>query len=102
MTRRTAGLDELAPPRVMISPEDAEALRVKEGATVEVSTRRGAIRIRARISPQCPRGTIFIPFHFHEAPANRLTIPALDGESKIPEYKVCAARIQRLGPALDR
>lgn len=40
--------------------------------------------------------TIFIPFHFWEAAANRLTIPAVDPVAKIPEFKVCAARVEKM------
>ena len=47
------------------------------------------------MSPKAVAGTIFIPFHFHEAAVNKLTIAALDPVAKIPEYKVCAVHIEK-------
>ncbi len=60
---------------------------------IEVTTRRGKIQLRARITPHIRPGTVFIPFHFTEAAANVLTNPVLDPKAKIPEYKACACRI---------
>jgi len=96
MTRRCTGMDELAGPGVWLSGEDAGELGISDGDIVEVTTRRGSVRAPAVVTPQLGRGTIFIPFHFREAAANVLTNPALDGEAKIPEYKVCAARVRRV------
>jgi predicted molibdopterin-dependent oxidoreductase YjgC len=45
------------------------------------------------VSPKAVNGTVFIPFHFAQAAANRLTNAALDPVSKIPEYKVCAVKL---------
>ena len=42
------------------------------------------------------QGVIYLPFHYHEAPANRLTNPALDPIAKIPELKVCAAKVEKV------
>jgi formate dehydrogenase major subunit len=44
-----------------------------------------------------PRGVVFVPFCYVEAPANLLTNPALDPDGKIPEFKYCAARVERIG-----
>ncbi len=99
MTRKSPTLDaQLAEGYVEINPEDAESLRIGEGEKVRVESRRGEIEIKAVITPIIPRGTVFIPFHFAESPANALTNPALDPKSKIAEVKVCAVRIERLGP----
>jgi formate dehydrogenase major subunit len=95
MTRRCAGIDDLAGPMVAISPEDAADLEVADGDTVEVTTRRGSLRAPAAVTPAIGRGTVYIPFHFREAAANLLTNPALDREAKIPEFKVCAARVKK-------
>ena len=57
---------------------------------------RGEIRAKARISPVAVNGTVFIPFHYAEAAANKLTNAALDPTAKIPEYKVCAVKIERI------
>jgi predicted molibdopterin-dependent oxidoreductase YjgC len=97
MTRRTRGLNELAPEcLVEISPGDAEALKIHDGNIVRVLSRRGEIQAKARVTDRSPLGTIFIPFHFAEAAANKLTNAALDPVSKIPEFKVCAVRVEAL------
>jgi predicted molibdopterin-dependent oxidoreductase YjgC len=94
-TRRVKALDAFIPRNyVELHPEDAKSLGLKQDAPVRVSTRRGSIELGVRISDQPKRGVIFIPFHFREAAANVLTNPALDPVSKIPEYKVCAAKIE--------
>ena len=62
---------------------------------VKVSSRRGAIEIKATPSERVVAGSVFIPFHFAEAAANMLTNEALDPTSKIPEYKVSACRIEK-------
>jgi predicted molibdopterin-dependent oxidoreductase YjgC len=61
-----------------------------------VATRRGEINIKARVSNKVKDGLIFIPFHFEEAAANILTNAAVDPIAKIPEFKVCAARIEKI------
>ena len=96
MTRKTAGLNRLAGPVVMISIEDADALGIHNNDKVQVETRRGAIQTNAFVTKQIGKGTIYIPFHYAEAPANRLTIGALDPIAKIPEYKVCAAKVSKM------
>ncbi len=97
MTMQSEGLNDLVPECfVEISSEDAHKYEVKEGDLLKVSSRRGDIRARARISSQAIKGTIFIPFHFAKAAANRLTNAALDPIAKIPEFKVCAVRIEKL------
>jgi formate dehydrogenase major subunit len=97
MTRRSKALDALEPEAfVGIHPEDARQLGIGEGDRVRVTSARGTIALRARIAEaECP-GAVFIPFHFREASANLLTIDALDPEGKIPEFKFCAVRVERL------
>jgi len=79
-----------------INPVDARRLGIAEGEKVRVVSRRGEIEIAARITGRVDEGVIFIPFHFAEAAANVLTIAALDPVAKIPEYKVCAVRVERV------
>jgi len=96
MTMKTPGLNQKAPEcYVEISPQDAEKYDLKDEALLKVVSRRGYITARTKISSQAVQGTVFIPFHFAEAAANLLTNPALDPIAKIPEYKVCAVRIER-------
>jgi predicted molibdopterin-dependent oxidoreductase YjgC len=94
MTRRSDGLNELVPTGfVEVHPEDAARLGVVDEAPVTVETRRGRIEVPARVTPRVRPGTVFIPFHFWESPANRLTNTARDPLAKIPEFKVCGCRV---------
>ncbi len=94
LTRRSDGLNELVPGgSAEMNPGDAVHLAVADGVVVTVETRRGSIRIPANVTDRVRLGTIFIPFHFWETPANRLTNPARDPIANIPEFKVCACRI---------
>lgn len=96
MTRRSSLLEREVPmPFVEINSEDATELKIRNGQTVRVESRRGSISLEARATPDIQRGMLFIPFHFCEAAANVLTGQALDPKSKIPELKVTAARIRR-------
>ncbi|HEX9144404.1 MAG TPA: formate dehydrogenase subunit alpha, partial [Candidatus Binatia bacterium] len=91
---RHSKLDDLYPEaRVEIHPADASRLKIEDGQAVRVSSRRGAIVLRAWVTPRTTVGVVFIPMHFAEAAANLLTIDALDPKAKIPEYKACAVRI---------
>jgi len=97
MCRRTITLEREQPEcMVEINPADAERLELRPNEPVRVSTRRGSIEVKARITGVVPEGIIFIPFHFREAAVNLLTINAVDPNAKIPEFKVCAASVQPL------
>ena len=58
-----------------------------------VASRRGDIQARVKISDKAVAGTVFLPFHFADAAANKLTNAALDPVSGIPELKVCAVKL---------
>ncbi|NOZ86681.1 MAG: formate dehydrogenase subunit alpha [Deltaproteobacteria bacterium] len=95
MTRKSKSLHALVPgPYVEIHPADARHYKIRDGEKVRVSSRRGSIELIAKVG-RVDRGLIFIPFHFFEAAANVLTNPAVDPVAKIPEYKVCAARLEK-------
>ena len=97
MSRRSEGLDWRIPEGyVEINPATAKDLAIKNGDMVRVASRRGEIEIKARVTSVVPEGIIFIPFHFAESAANILTNPALDPVAKIPEFKACAARIEKV------
>jgi len=97
MTRRSAVLDELEPEAVAsLSPGDMSRMSIEPGAMVRVSTRRGVLELRARADGAVPSGLVFIPFCYAEAPANVLTNQALDPFGKIPEFKFCAARLEKV------
>lgn len=96
MTRRVAGLDQLVPEeRVEINTADAARLGISDGDWVWVHSRRGEVRVRARVNRRCRPGVVFMTFHFAEALGNLLTNAALDPVAKIPEYKVCAVCIEK-------
>jgi len=98
MTRRSDVLDQLEPEAfVCVSGQDLTALGAAIGDPLRVGSRRGAVIARARLDQSLPPGTIFMPFCYAEAPANVLTNPALDPESRIPEYKYAAVQVQRAG-----
>jgi predicted molibdopterin-dependent oxidoreductase YjgC len=93
MTRHSK-LDELYPEALLeLNEADAEQFGIQTGDVVRVSSRRGSVVLRARVTDQCNPGVVFIPMHFSEAAANLLTIDALDAQAKIPEFKACAVRI---------
>ncbi len=96
MTRRSKALDAIAPnAQIWIHGQDAKALGVKQGDWVRVSSRRGTVQIRVKLSTRETPGACFLPFHFREAAANLLTIDELDPIGKIPEFKFCAVKIER-------
>jgi formate dehydrogenase major subunit len=96
MTRRASILDLLEPEAVAsLAPADLRKLGIRPGDTIRVATRRGAIELKARADGAIPAGMVFIPFCFAEAAANVLTNPQLDPFGKIPEFKFCAARVER-------
>ncbi|GAA1556399.1 molybdopterin oxidoreductase family protein [Actinomadura kijaniata] len=98
-TRRVAALTEAAPePFVEIHPDLAERLGIAHGDDVRVTSRRGAATARARLTTAIRHDTVFMPFHWAgEGRANLLTNPALDPTSRMPEFKVCAVRLEPLG-----
>jgi predicted molibdopterin-dependent oxidoreductase YjgC len=63
---------------------------------VAVTSRRGQVRIRARLTRTCPRGMVFVPFHFSENMINLLTNPAMDPIAKTPEFKICAVTVEKI------
>ena len=96
MTRRSRGLDHLAPEeRVEVHPTDAARLGLQQGDWVRLSSRRGSMEARVRLTDRSAPGMVFGTFHYREAPINQLTNDALDPVSKIPEYKVSAVRIEK-------
>jgi predicted molibdopterin-dependent oxidoreductase YjgC len=96
MTRKDWALDRECPRGyVEVNSEDAKELRIRDGQMVKVISQRGEIKLPLRSVDTIEKGVVFIPFHFAEAAANRLTAANLDPVAKIPEYKVCACRLER-------
>jgi len=96
MTRKVAGLNSIEPEGVVeISPEDASQLGIAQGDKVKVSSRRGEVIAKAKVTKAVPTGMVFMTFHFAESAANILTNPELDPVAKIPEFKVAAVRVEK-------
>ena len=96
MTRRSTGLNRVAPEAfIEVNPTDADLLGVTSGENLTVTSRRGEIRLKAKVSKIVPPNVVFIPFHYSEAAANLLTNDAMDPVCKILEAKVCAVRIEK-------
>jgi formate dehydrogenase major subunit len=96
MTRRATVLDALEPTaNAQLSRGTISKLGIQPGDMVRVSTRRGTVSLAARQDDAVPDGVVFIPFAYVEAAANLLTNPALDPFGKIPEFKFCAAKVER-------
>ena len=98
MTSRSAGLMEIAGEGfIEINFKDAERLGIENGEKINVESRRGKITATARVGRKVSQGETWMPFHFPDSPANVLTNAALDDFARIPEYKVCAVNISRIG-----
>ncbi|MFW6330311.1 MAG: molybdopterin oxidoreductase family protein [Gemmatimonadota bacterium] len=96
MTGQIPQLNRAAPrPYVEINPEDARAWGIRERDPVRITTRRGELVVEARVIDRPSRGTIFLPWHWPESLTNILVTDAVDPGSKEPEYKVCAARVEK-------
>jgi predicted molibdopterin-dependent oxidoreductase YjgC len=102
MTRRCATLDrENREVFIEIHPEDAGRLSLSPGEKIRASSRRGSIEAKVWATERVRPGVVFIPMHYMENAANRLTNAALDPTSKTPEYKVCAVRLEKVGESTE-
>ena len=96
-TRNSAALFNLSPEDVLeIHPSDAERLKVKNGEKIHVSSRRGDMKIHAKVTDRVPQGTVFTTLHSDEVAVNALTIDTLDPMAKTPELKLCAVRLEKM------
>jgi formate dehydrogenase alpha subunit len=97
MTRRVGPIEKHAGEAyVELNTVDGRKLGIRNSDLIRVRSRRGEVDIKARITSRVPAGTVFIPMHYREAAANVLTNDALDPVVKIPEFKVCAVRIEKV------
>ena len=102
MTRRSSTLDALEPEAIAgLNPHEMRRLGIAPGDAIRVATRRGEITLKARADRDVADGMIFIPFAFAEAAANFLTNPQLDPMGKIPEFKFCAARVEKVAEVAE-
>jgi formate dehydrogenase alpha subunit len=97
MTRNSPSLDrEVKECFLEMNSEDGRALGIADGDSVRVQSRRGAVETKVKLTPSVSKKVVFMPFHFIESRANILTNPIFDPIAKIPEFKVCAVRIERM------
>ena len=97
MTRRSRGIMWVWPEEsIEISPADARELGVEEGEVVLVSSRRGSVKTKAKVTDKSSRGVAFMSFHYQDVLTNLLTNAALDPQAKTPEYKACAIKIEKI------
>ncbi len=97
MSRRAKGLLEIySQALIEVNPDDALKLGLNGNKRVKVTSRRGSIESEAWVTDRVPPGMVYANFHFPEASANELTIAVLDPVSKIPEYKVCAVKVESI------
>jgi formate dehydrogenase major subunit len=96
-TGRCQGLNDLLSEETAdISIADAGALGIKDREMIRVKSRRGEVRVRARLTGEIPPGMVWMAFHFREGNANWLTHPVFDPVSFTAEYKACAVRIEKI------
>jgi formate dehydrogenase major subunit len=97
MTRKSSPLNAFDPdPYLEINPIDVAVLKLKDGDIVKVSSRRGELQVRIRETQLVGKGELFLPFHFPEAPVNRLTSDFLDPLARIPGYKQTPCRVEKV------
>ncbi|MDH5526824.1 MAG: formate dehydrogenase subunit alpha [Nitrospirota bacterium] len=97
LSRHASVLDALVhDPWAELHPDTLREAGLKDGARAVLGTRRGTVEVTVRQAESALPGVVFVPYHFAEAPVNRLVHDQLDPESKIPEYKCVAARIAPL------
>jgi formate dehydrogenase (coenzyme F420) alpha subunit len=100
MTRRSDTLAKEVPTGwIEINTEDAEALGIKDQEMVKAITRRGEIEVPAKVTSEIMKGVMFMPFYFVECVVNMLINNVLDPIAKIPEFKACAIKIEKIQEA---
>jgi formate dehydrogenase alpha subunit len=95
MTRRSAGISEVVPEELAeINPDDAMALGIASGDWLRVASRRGEVKVRAKVTDRSRLGSIFMTFHHQAAMTNDITSSHRDPITGTPEYKSCAVRVE--------
>lgn len=97
MTGKSEGINKISNSSyIEMNFKDADALGIKNHDKVKVYSRRGELETIARVGRKVGEGETFMTFHFPDGNANKLTNAALDNIARIPEYKVCAIRIEKI------
>lgn len=94
-TGRASGIDYLlSEESVEVNPADVLAWGLRDGGWVQMTSRRGSVKIKVRATDCSPRGTVFASFSFADVPVNNLTGSGYDPTTHTAELKVCAVRIE--------
>lgn len=97
MTGKTEGLNEICNESyIEINSRDAKDLNIKDGERIKVISRRGETTASARVGDVVGEKEVFMTFHFPDGNVNEVTNPATDDIARIPEYKVCAVKIEKI------
>lgn len=96
MSRRSAPAEFIKELYIQINPEAAKTLDIEEGDALRVTSRRGYVEGKAKISDVVPPEMVFLPFHFGEAAANMLTSAVTDPDSDTPAYKISAVKVEKV------
>lgn len=97
MTRRTPEIEEICPEAFAeLNPVDAEKMGIGDKEQVSITSKRGSVQLRTKISERSQIGTVSIPYHFEEVPVNNLTLNSLDRLSRSPQYKICAVKVEKV------
>lgn len=99
MTGRSGPLNLVGPQElVQVHPADAKKLGIRDGDWVKLSTRRGAIALKADVTDRVPEKTLFMAFHYWQAAGNELTNAEFDPVTSTPEYNVAAVKVEKITP----
>jgi formate dehydrogenase alpha subunit len=96
MTRRSVIVEFINRLQIEMNPIDAKNLAINQGDRICVASRRGKLEGEALITERTPKGSIFVPFHFGEAPAHNLTSSEIDPLSETPPFKISAVKIEKV------
>jgi len=95
MTGKTKAIDVISPECFAeFHPEDAKQYGIEEKDSVRLTSRRGSVVLRAKVTDRTQQGTVFATYNHVEALVNLLTLDALDRLSRTPEYKLCAIKVE--------
>ncbi len=96
-TGRCEGLNEMLGEEIAdISIGDADRMGIDQGEYIRVFSRRGEVRVKAKITPEVPEGMVWMAFHFREGNSNWLTNSAFDPYTLTAEYKACAVAVEKI------
>jgi formate dehydrogenase alpha subunit len=97
MTRNSQALEANAPEELAeLNPQDAQKLGVENGGKIKVTSRRGELTTKVKVTNRVPEGMLFMTFHYKETPTNVLTNSSYDKVTKTYEYKVCGINISKI------